>query len=93
MAIDKRQLTQYRAALDAGSDPAVVGPWITETQARKLAAEARLRARPRTRPVSPAQMSKQEITAVVNAVTSLITVVLDADRRTKPRSMVSWACA
>jgi hypothetical protein len=34
---------QYRAALDAGTDPAVVGQWITETQARKLALETRLR--------------------------------------------------
>jgi site-specific DNA recombinase len=33
-----RQLAQYRAALDSGGDPAVVGQWITETQARKLAA-------------------------------------------------------
>ena len=38
-----RQLAKYRAALDADGDPAVVGPWITETQARKLAAESRLR--------------------------------------------------
>lgn len=55
----ERQLTQYRAALDAGSDPAVVGPWITESQARKLAAEARLRAQPGTRPASPGHTSKE----------------------------------
>jgi hypothetical protein len=79
----ERQLTQYRAALDAGSDPAVVGLWITETQARNLAAEARLRARAETRPVSPGQMSKQEITAIVNAITSLITVLRDADPHDK----------
>jgi hypothetical protein len=30
-----RQLASYRAALDAGGDPAVVSAWITETQARK----------------------------------------------------------
>jgi hypothetical protein len=37
-----RQISQYRAALDGGGDPAVLGPWITGTQARKLNAEARL---------------------------------------------------
>ena len=79
----ERQLTQYRAALDAGSDPAVVGPWITETQARKLAAEARLRAQRGTRPASPGRMSKEEITAIVNAITSLITVLRDADPHDK----------
>ncbi len=44
-----QKLAQYRAALDSGADPAV-GRWITETQARKLAAEARLRAATGTRP-------------------------------------------
>jgi len=31
-----RQTSQYRAALDGVGDPAILGPWITETQARKL---------------------------------------------------------
>lgn len=39
-----RQLIHYRATLDSGGDPAVVGQWIAETQARKLAADARLTA-------------------------------------------------
>jgi len=43
-----QKLAQYRAALDSGADPAVVGQWITETQARKLAAGA-VRARVRRR--------------------------------------------
>jgi site-specific DNA recombinase len=37
-----RKLASYRAALDAGGDPAVVGGWITETQAVRLAAGTRL---------------------------------------------------
>ena len=45
-----QKLAQYRAALDSGADPAVVGQWITETQARKLAADARLRAATGTPP-------------------------------------------
>ena len=43
-ATASQKLAQYRKALDSGADPAVVGQWITETQARKLAADARLRA-------------------------------------------------
>lgn len=38
-------------------------------------------------------MSKEEITAIVNAIVSLITVLRDADGMTKPRSTASWACA
>jgi hypothetical protein len=44
------KLAQYRKALDSGADPAVVGQWIAETQARKLAADARLSTATGTRP-------------------------------------------
>jgi DNA invertase Pin-like site-specific DNA recombinase len=41
------QLTRYRAALDAGANPAVVAEWITDTQAKRARAERALaRARP-----------------------------------------------
>jgi hypothetical protein len=60
----RAEFAAYHAALDVGSDPAVIGSWITETQARKLAAQARQRA---SRSPSHAQLhgrtSKQEITA------------------------------
>jgi site-specific DNA recombinase len=79
----KRQIAQYRAVLDAGTDPTIVGQWIIETQARKLAAEGRLRLHAGIRHVSPGQMSKEEITTIVNAVTSLITVLRDADPQDK----------
>jgi hypothetical protein len=58
-----RQLSQYRATLDNGGDPAVVGQWITETQARKLAAEARLTAAEGTK-AAPRRMTKEEIQAL-----------------------------
>lgn len=32
-----RKLSQYRAALDAGADPAVIAGWITRTQAERSA--------------------------------------------------------
>lgn len=69
-----------RATLDAGGDPAVVSAWSTEIQARKLAAEARLRAQIGSRPShQPARMSAAEITAVVNATTDVITVLHTAE--------------
>jgi site-specific DNA recombinase len=66
-----RQLAQYRASLNAGGDPAVIGQWITETQARKLAADARQRAVADTS-AGPARMTKEQITATVNAITGLV---------------------
>lgn len=38
------EISQYRASLKAGADPAVIGPWIAETQAKKVAAQAGMRA-------------------------------------------------
>src|SRR5262249_56833360 len=72
------QFDQYRATRDAGGDPAVVGQWITEPQARKLTAETRLRACQTTRP-APGRMTKQEIAAVVDALTGLMEVLHDAE--------------
>jgi len=66
-----QKLAQYRAALDSGADPAVVGQWITETQARKLAAEARLRAATGTRP-GRERMTKEQIAATVTAISDLM---------------------
>ena len=75
----KRQLTQYRAALDAGSDPAVVGQWITETQAKKLALETRLRTQTTAAPAPARRMSKEEINAIVTAITDMMSVLRAAD--------------
>jgi len=30
-----RKIAQYRAALDAGGDPAIIARWITETEAER----------------------------------------------------------
>jgi site-specific DNA recombinase len=76
----ERKLASYRATLDAGADPTVVGQWITETQAKKLATEARLRAHAGSQPANtPRRMSKEEIAAAVNAITDLMTVLHNAD--------------
>lgn len=44
-----RKIARYRAALDAGADPVLVGGWINQTQAERDAALAR------ARPATPAQ--------------------------------------
>ena len=76
-----RQLAQYRATLDNGGDPAVVGQWITETHARKLASETRLRATENTQ--TARRLTREEITALVNAITDVITILRDADAHDK----------
>jgi len=73
---------QYRAALDSGADPFVVGQWITETQARKLAADARLRAATGTRP-EPARMTKEQIAATVTAIRDLTQALREASTEDK----------
>jgi hypothetical protein len=60
-----RKLAQYRAALDAGADPASLVGWITETEAEK----ARLQALDRPAAPRPA-MTMQEMTSTVNALAS-----------------------
>ena len=69
-----RRLTQYRAALDSGGDPAVVARWITETQAARASYQALKRPAP-PRP----SMSRQEITTIVNTFADLLEVVRSAD--------------
>jgi site-specific DNA recombinase len=68
------QIKGYRASIDAGGDPAVVGPWIAETQAKKVAAQAEIRAATGRR-----QMTRDEIEAVVTALGALARVVQAAD--------------
>jgi hypothetical protein len=53
-------------ALDSGADPAV-GQWVTEIQARKLAADACLRTATGARP-GPEQMTKKQTAATVTAI-------------------------
>ena len=69
-----RRLAQYRAALDAGADPASVARWITETEAER----ARLRAAMRvTTPRS--SMTRDDIESIVSALTDLLGVLRDAE--------------
>jgi hypothetical protein len=51
------KLRQHRAAHEAGADPAIIARWITETQARRSEAEARLRPEARRQPMTPDQIA------------------------------------
>jgi hypothetical protein len=57
-----------------GADPAVIGPWIAETQAKKVTAEAEIRTATGRR-----QMSGDDIAAIVAALADLAQVVCEAD--------------
>jgi hypothetical protein len=65
---------RYRASLDAGGDPAVIGPWIAETQAKKITAQAEIRTSTGRR-----QLSQDDIAAIVAAFADLAQVVREAD--------------
>jgi site-specific DNA recombinase len=72
------QISRYRASIDAGGDPAVIGPWIAETQAKKVAAQAETRTA-----TGRHRMSREEIEAVVTALGDLARVVQAADPQDK----------
>jgi hypothetical protein len=68
-------LRQHRAALEAGASPEIVTAWINETQAKRAAAEARLRQGASGR----RRITREEITSLVNALGDLMTVLTEAD--------------
>jgi site-specific DNA recombinase len=72
-----RKLAQYRAALDAGAEPATVARWITETEAER----ARYKAAKRAATPRPAatSMSRDEIASIVSTLADVLAVLRDAD--------------
>ncbi len=81
------KLATHRATLEAGADPLLVTRWIAETQAKRAAAEATLRAATGG-PDTP--MSRDEIARLVHGISDLVAVVRRPAPRTRPRSTVSW---
>ncbi|WP_431985003.1 recombinase family protein [Streptomyces qinglanensis] len=73
----ERRLAGYRAALDAGSDPALVGQWINETQQDKSAVEQRLRSAQRRRPQDIA--SEAELETMIRTLGDMKDRLLAAD--------------
>jgi hypothetical protein len=80
-----RKIAQYRAALDAGADPAVVAPWITQTEPE------RTRLRATARPDAPRTPSRDDIASVVGALADILGVLGAQTPLTKRRSTASLA--
>jgi site-specific DNA recombinase len=74
-----RKLGRYRAALEAGTDPAVVAEWIKQIQAERAAAQTRAQLRSVDRP----RMSREQIRYVVTTLTDLAAMIENADPRDK----------
>lgn len=73
----ERRISGYRAALDAGSDPALVGQWINETQQEKSTAEQRLRVAQRSQPQGA--VSEAELETVIGTLGDMKDRLLAAD--------------
>jgi hypothetical protein len=56
----------------------VIGPWIAETQAHRLAAQAEIRSAAGRR-----RMIRDELAAIVTALGDLVQIIRDADRADK----------
>jgi len=67
-----QRLTRYRAALDAGADPALVAAWIAETQAERATAE-QAHAATRTAPT----MTAAEVRALIEELPEIVQVLAD----------------
>ncbi|WP_341721307.1 recombinase family protein [Micromonospora sp. FIMYZ51] len=68
------RLDRYRAALDSGTDPAIVSRWITDVQAEQVTAEATLR-----RLTGRQTMTPDEIRHIVETLGNITTVLREAD--------------
>jgi DNA invertase Pin-like site-specific DNA recombinase len=69
------KLTRYRAALDAGADPALVTQWIAEVQASRAVAQTTVRKSKE----QAAVMTREEISVVIDQLGDIRTVIVDAD--------------
>ena len=69
------RLARYRAALEAGTDPAVVSAWIAEVQAERLAAEVQLE---RSTGQRSRRLSRDQLAALVSGLCDLLGVLATA---------------
>ncbi|MGH3170680.1 MAG: hypothetical protein ACRDN0_33010 [Trebonia sp.] len=70
-----RKLGQYRAALDAGANPATVAAWIAETEAEKASCALVMRKPATTRH----RMTEAEIEVIVGKLADIARVLAEAD--------------
>ncbi len=68
------KLARYRAALESGTDPALIARWTAEVTAQRVTAQAKLRASEGSR-----RMTEEEITGLITALGSMLDVLWDAD--------------
>ncbi|MEU7997588.1 zinc ribbon domain-containing protein [Micromonospora sp. NPDC049060] len=73
------KLSRYRAALDAGADPAVVAGWIAETQAERQRAAQRHQAPAEEEARTPARLSEDQIITAVEELGDLVDALRDAE--------------
>lgn len=74
------KLARYRAALDAGADPAVVAGWIAETQTERRQAEERHQTATASKTSDRiTHLTAEELTAIVEELGDLVTALRDAD--------------
>ena len=71
------KLKNYRAALDAGGDPALIASWIKETTALRTATQAMIGAQRTT----PERMTDDQIGTIVDGLGGLLGLLRDADPR------------
>jgi len=96
IAVDKavadcdRKLSRYRAALEAGTDPAIVTEWIKQVQTEKTAAQAQAGLLRTSRAI---RMTRQQINYIVTTLTDLTAMIQNADPRDKQRSTTGSDCA
>ena len=72
------KLARYRAALEQGTDPALIATWTAEVTATKAAAQATLRSLGHVH-----RMSTDEITDIITAAGNILSVLHKADGRDK----------
>nr|WP_322761833.1 hypothetical protein [Frankia sp. Cr2] len=70
------KIARYRAALEAGADPALVTDWIAQTQAERATAERQLRD---TTDHTDRRTTRDEIAAMVEALGDMLIILAEAD--------------
>jgi len=71
----QRRLDRYRAALEAGTDPAIVQQWIAEVTATRAAAEVQLR----DSPTAPDGLSAEQIQGPIEQAGRLVDALDESD--------------
>jgi site-specific DNA recombinase len=75
-----RKLSQHRAALEAGADPAIVTGWMKEVQAAKLDAQFRMN---QINPIPDKRHSKDELASILRELGDMVQLLDDATPQRK----------